>query len=318
MSERTQVSYQEAQSSEIECGSFTSAQTVCAAETKLVVVSFNIRYGVGSHLISGSVLRRAGLARPKRRRRLVARHIKQAARAFRDEKLLPRAAIIALQEADRETVRAGGAHVARELACELGMNYAHAALNLPRDETPKAKQWYLDFEERILPGDAGETGIATLALLPFSRVERVDLPWADCAWRPRLALFTQFKFGAQEINVFNSHIDPHASMREQLDQHTAILERAAQVKGPTMLLGDFNTLSARACREMHRLLESHSFTTPFSLRTKTWRGAALVRLHTDWIFVRGAHVSRFGVAKPLGVSDHWPVWVELDFGARGL
>jgi endonuclease/exonuclease/phosphatase family metal-dependent hydrolase len=28
--------------------------------------------------------------------------------------------------------------------------------------------------------------------------------------------------------------------------------------------------------------------------------------------VRGLRVARWGVIKPLGVSDHWPVWAEVE------
>jgi endonuclease/exonuclease/phosphatase family metal-dependent hydrolase len=36
-----------------------------------------------------------------------------------------------------------------------------------------------------------------------------------------------------------------------------------------------------------------------------------VRHHFDWIFVRGARVLRWGVARVRGISDHWPVWAEI-------
>ena len=55
----------------------------------LVVASFNIRYAVGSFLITGSVGRRLGLTWPARRPRLVARHLTAAARALSDGRLLP-------------------------------------------------------------------------------------------------------------------------------------------------------------------------------------------------------------------------------------
>ena len=80
---------------------------------------------------------------------------------------------------------------------------------------------------------------------------------------------------------------------------------------PTILLGDFNTLSKRSCLEMREFLEARGFTTPFQTGTPTWR-AGLIRLHTDWIFLRGAEIKRHGVARPLGVSDHWPVWAEIE------
>ena len=296
----------------IEVGDFHAPGGAESAPRKaLVVASFNIRYAVGSFLITGSLGRRIGLSWPKRRPRLVARHLSRAALALSDGRLLPPADIVALQEADKWTARAGRHDVARELAQELRMRYARAASTRPSGEEPKSKQWYLDFEEHIAQRDAGDTGIAVLSRLPFRNVERVELPWDECAWRPRLALCATVESGGNRLHLFNSHVDPHASVAGQLKQHAAILEKAQKLSGPVVLLGDFNTLSKRSCLEMRRLLEAHGFTTPFSTGTATWR-AGLIRLHTDWIFVRGARVKKYGVARRLGVSDHWPVWAEVE------
>ncbi len=295
----------------IETGSFALADAP-AARSKLVIASYNIRYGAGSFLISGSLLRRVRLSLPRRRPRLIARHLQRAADFFTDGQRLPPVDIVALQEADKETVRAGRHDIARELAMALKMHYASALSFLPRDEEPQSKQWYLDFEEHIAPGDEGDTGIALLSRLPLIKTERVDLPWTECAWRPRLAMAATIQATPQkQLHIFNSHIDPHASIPEQLEQHKAVLARANQLPGPLILLGDFNTLSKRSCIEMRGLLESHGFITPFATSEATWR-AGLIRLHTDWIFARGVEVTRSGVARPLGVSDHWPVWVELN------
>jgi endonuclease/exonuclease/phosphatase family metal-dependent hydrolase len=280
--------------------------------TRLVVVTYNIRYAVGSFLITGSLFRRAGLGWPKRRPALVARHISRAARALSDGALMPTADLVALQEADRETLRAGGRHVARELARELRMSFAHAFVRHPRDVAPKTKQWWLDFEETIALDEAGETGVAILSRLPLEAVERVELPASECAWRPRLALAARVPFGARRLQVFNAHIDPHASTAGQLAQHEVMLKRADAVgrDEPTVLLGDFNTLTRESRTATRELLEAHGYASPLPTGTATWR-AGLYRLHADWIFVRGARVARWGVARPLGVSDHWPVWAEI-------
>lgn len=301
----------------VESGDFTPRAAAHARPRRsLVVASFNIRYAVGSFLITGSVGRRLGLTWPSRRPRLVARHLTAAARALSDGRLLPPADIVALQEADKWTARAGRHDVARELAQELRMRYARAAGGRPGGEEPKSKQWYLDFEEQVGSGDEGDTGVAVLSRLPLRDVERLELPWDECAWRPRLALAATAEHGAGRLHLFNSHIDPHASVEGQLRQHAAVLERAAGLSGAVVLLGDFNTLSKRSCLETRRLLESGGFETPFPTGTATWR-AGLVRLHTDWIFVRGARVRKYGVARPLRVSDHWPVWAELELEEGG-
>jgi endonuclease/exonuclease/phosphatase family metal-dependent hydrolase len=296
----------------LEIDSFAAPTETQVARSTLVIASYNIRYAVGSFLITGSITRRLGLSRPKRRPRLVASHLQNAALAFSNGQRLPPPSILALQEADQQTLRAGGHHIARELAQELKMNYAYAASETPARLEPKSNRWYLNFEEHISQTDTGKTGVALLSRLPFARVERIDLPWSECAWRPRLALAATVYNGQHSLHVFNSHIDPHASVTEQLEQHAAILDRAGEMEGPTVLLGDFNTLSKRSCLEMRRALESRGFRTPFQTGTATWR-AGLIRLHTAWIFLRGAKAKRYGVARPLAVSDHWPIWVEIDF-----
>jgi len=308
--ERTRENIFQHPSDKLELCSFAPSETLEERST-LVIASYNIRYAVGSYLITGSMARRIGLSMPGRRPRLVERHLAVAAAALSDGRILPAADIIALQETDKHTLRAGGHHVARELANRLGMNFAYAPSDRPEGDEPTSRQWYLDFEEHIPSNDTGQTGVALLSRLPLGDVSRIDLPWRKCPWRPRLALAATIQSGNRNINVFNSHIDPHAEISEQLEQHAAILARADALTGPTILVGDFNTLSRRSCIEMRNFLESRGFITPFTTGTPTWR-AGLVRLHTDWIFVRGARVKRHGVARPLSVSDHWPVWMEID------
>jgi endonuclease/exonuclease/phosphatase family metal-dependent hydrolase len=302
-------------SQEIESGSFIN-QTQSDPGPKLIIATYNIRYAVGSFLISGSLLRRVGLKWPARRQRLVSKNIQKAARVLDGGRRMPRPDIVALQEADKATARAGGIHVARELARELHMNYSHAALNLPRDDEPKSNKWYLDFEQHIDRDDQGDTGLAVLSRIPLTKVSRLDLPWAECAWRPRMAIETIVRAGGKRLRIYNAHIDPHAGTDEQLGQHAAIIKRAGASDGPTVLLGDFNTLTSESRVRMRGLLESHGYSTPFADGTATWR-AGLIRLHTDWIFVRGARITRHGVARGRGISDHWPVWAEIDLDAKG-
>jgi endonuclease/exonuclease/phosphatase family metal-dependent hydrolase len=80
---------------------------------------------------------------------------------------------------------------------------------------------------------------------------------------------------------------------------------------PTIILGDFNTLSQRKCVATRKFLEAHGYTSPLPTGTATWRGAG-IRLHADWIFTRDMQIRRWGVAKPLNVSDHWPIWAEVN------
>jgi len=282
------------------------------SQRSVVVATFNIRYAVGSFLISGGLLRRAGLSRPSRRGTLVGGNLQRAASLLASGELMPPADVIALQEADRRTTRAGAHHVARELAATLRMHYAYAGMCVPRGVEPRSKQWYLNFEEPFGPGDAGDTGVALLGRLPLEDATRIDLPWSDCPWRPRLALAARVPSGRGPVGVLNVHIDPHGPVEARLEQHRAVVAAAERLfgGGPVVLVGDFNTLTRAAREATRRLLEGHGFSTPMPTGTATWR-AGLLRLHADWIFVRRARVRRWGVARGRGVSDHWPVWAEV-------
>lgn len=297
---------------EVETGSFSSRKDETSAPSKLVVATYNIRYAVGSFLITGSLLRRVRITRPKRRGALVARHLQQAARAFSSSLTMPAPDLIALQEADKHTRRAAGHDIAPELACLLSMNYAQTMMDFPRDAPVGKRKWWLDFEERILPDDPGSMGVALLSREQLIEPQRIDLPFFECRWRPRIAIRARVRFGKGELHIFNSHIDTHATVRNQLAQHEAVLALADELPSntPSIVTGDFNTLTNEACVEMRRLLESRGYSTPFPTGTATWR-AGLVRLHTDWIFTRNLRALRWGVARPLGVSDHWPVWIEI-------
>jgi endonuclease/exonuclease/phosphatase family metal-dependent hydrolase len=277
---------------------------------KLVIASYNIRYARGPYLITGGLRRKMGLMNLARRPQHVARMISTAARAFSDGALLPRVDILALQEADKRTKRTGGHHVAKELASEMGMHWAHAPAGIPRGIAPAKRQWWLDFEEPIDLHDSGDTGVALLSRLPSIDVTRIDLPWHECPWRPRMAIAATILINANQVRLLNAHVDPHAAVNGQLAQLETLTAEAEKASMPAIILGDFNTLSNEKCRQTRRFLESRGYTTPYPTGTSTWRGGGLL-MHADWIFTRGVKVERWGVAKPLNVSDHWPIWAEI-------
>ena len=282
-----------------------------ANRSRLVLASYNIRYAVGSHLISSGLLRRIGYNFPGNRTAAVNRNIRTAAEIFSNNSLLPPPDILALQEADKDTVRAGGRHVAAELARELNMRFVHVGAGLPRGVKPKQREWWLNFEEQIAIDEESDTGVALLSRTPLHDTTRIDLPWHDCAWRPRLAMAATIEFGDEKLRLFNAHIDPHGPLDNQHQQIETVLSEAEKHNGPVVILGDFNTLSRQKAVEIRKLLESHDYSTPFPTKVSTWRGAGL-RFHADWIFVRGMRVSRWGVARPVNVSDHWPIWAEIE------
>lgn len=279
--------------------------------SKIIIASYNIRYAVGSRLISGGLLRKLGLTGLSHRDQRVANNIRGAASAFAEGRLLPPVDVLALQEADKETKRTGRHHVARELAEALKMNWIHVPAGLPRGVKPKERQWWLDFEEPIDLHDPGDTGIGLLSRLPLSDVARIDLPWHECAWRPRLAMAATVSADHRKLRIFNAHVDPHAAVGGQLEQLQVLIDYANKETGPALIMGDFNTLSKTKVAETRSFLESQGYSTPFPSGTPTWRGMG-IRLHADWIFARDVRITNWGVARPLAVSDHWPIWVAVD------
>jgi endonuclease/exonuclease/phosphatase family metal-dependent hydrolase len=279
---------------------------------RLVVASYNIRYARGPYLITGGLRRKLGLMSLASRPKHVGQQIATAAKAFTEGTLLPRVDVLALQEADMRTKRTGGHHVAKELAEQMNVHWAHEPSELPRGVPPVKREWWLDFEEPIDLHDSGDTGVALLSRLPMTDVTRIDLPWHECRWRPRLAIAATISVESQQVRIFNAHIDPHGPIDGQLAQLEVVAAKAKAATVPTIILGDFNTLSRQKCIETRTFLESQGYTTTFPTGTATWRGGGL-RMHADWIFVRGVKIERWGVARPLNVSDHWPVWAEIVF-----
>jgi endonuclease/exonuclease/phosphatase family metal-dependent hydrolase len=301
------------ESEKIEFGEIEPTASFGDPVSKLIVASYNIRYSVGRLLISGGLLRKFGLQSLTGRKEMVAENIRLAAAAFSNGKLLPRVDVLALQEADKRTARAGRHHVAAALANELGASWVHLPAGIPRGQKPQTRQWWLDFEEPIGLYDEGDTGVAMLSRFPMSEVTRIDLPWKECPWRPRLAMGVTVTADGKRLRIINAHVDPHAAVGGQLEQLEVLVQNAEGTVDPTLILGDFNTLSKRKAIETRSFLEARGYSTPFSTGTPTWRGAG-IRLHADWIFGRGVNISSWGVARPLNVSDHWPIWVEIDFG----
>lgn len=286
-------------------------QSIDARESsQLVIASYNIRYAVGRFLISSGLLRKLGLSGNGKRTSQVGENIRRVADVLNSAKLMPIPDVLALQEADKQTQRAGGHHVARELAEALKSFWVHAPAGIPRGQPPVARQWWLDFEEQIGLHDTGDTGVALLSRYPLEEVTRLDLPWHECPWRPRLAMAATLSLGNKKLRILNAHVDPHAAIGGQLEQLEVLAAEAEKHSGPTLVVGDFNTLSRQKCAETRSFMEARGFQTPIPTGTATWRGAG-IRLHADWIFYRDLKIMDWGVARPLNVSDHWPIWAEV-------
>lgn len=300
---------------DLSTGSFAPTTAPALLPKRLVLATYNIRYAVGAWLLTNGIRRqllRQTVAQP--RAEVVQANLARAARGLRGQAHFPAPDIIALQEADSGTQRAGSVPVAAELARALAYHYVYAPSHLPRSYAAETRQWYLAFEENITPEDTGDTGVALLSRQLANNITRLDLPWTNCPWRPRLGLGADFAWGnhGQTLRVITAHLDPHAPLPHQLAQQQILLDHAAQTAGPCVILGDFNTLLPATRRATRRFFEEAGFQTFMPNGTPTWR-AGFFTNHTDWFFVRGVRVTRWGVARAVRhASDHWPVWTEMN------
>ena len=196
------------------------------------------------------------------------------------------------------TGRTARRHIARSLAEEMKMSYVHAGVGLPRGIQPKQREWWLNFEEQVANDDEGDMGVAILSRMPLTDVELIDLPWHECPWHPRVAVAATIIWRDEKVRLFNAHIDPHGPLDNQHQQTEAVLERAKQHDGPTVVLGDFNTLSKEKAIQIRRLMESHGYTTPFPTDIRPGAAQVSLRFHAIGFSARGG-VQTLGVAKPL-------------------
>src|SRR2546421_3175133 len=244
------------------------------AETKLV--SYNIRWRSGDEL-------------------------REISKALKGDTVIGGAAIIGLQEVDRNKKRTGYANTARALAEDLGMYYAWAA-------PPAAKR---DKEE--------ETGGAILSRYPLTNIERLVLPHEGPGGRRRAALGATVKIGEANIRVYSVHAETRIPVSGKLDQMRAVLQDLGHYPKtmPAIVLGDFNTWEVNAVDETTKLFKDAGFTTPFDKEPTFFTKMLIsIELKLDWIWLRGLEAQNHGIDRKIEVSDHWPLWTVVRFSVR--
>jgi endonuclease/exonuclease/phosphatase family metal-dependent hydrolase len=256
----------------LETGGASKAAKSKDAPTELKVVSYNIRYRGGEDL-------------------------QTLIKLLRDDEEIGGAAVIGLQEVDRNKKRTGNVNTARVIADALGMNYAWAA---PPDADG-------DGEE--------ETGVALLSVYPLSDVARVVLTHEGPEGRRRVGLGATVHVGSVPVRVYSVHAETRMPVEKKVEHWRAVLDdlrRHAKVTR-AVALGDFNTIKEKDVRAARRLFADEGFKTPFPDDRTTWK-TFIVELKLDWLFLRGLEAAEFGIDKDVELSDHWPLWVKIKLG----
>lgn len=243
---------------------------VLPAEIK--IVSYNMRWRGGDEL-----------------RRLIV--------MLREDAEIGGAAIIGLQEVDRNKQRTGNVNTARTIAEALGMNYAWAA------------------PPQVNDGQEEETGVAILSSYPMTNVERIVLPNEGPGKRRRVALGATLRIGTTDVRVYSVHAETRIPVEKKMEQLHAVLkdlQRRPKTE-QAIVLGDFNTIKGKDVRACVKLFTDEGLTAAIPHDQATWK-TFIFKLKLDWVWLRALEATGSGIVQRITLSDHWPLWVRVKFG----
>lgn len=261
----------------LEIGHAAKIRAGTESPSDIKVVSYNIRWRGGEEL-------------------------RQLAQLLKHDAEIGGAAILGLQEVDRNRKRTGNKNTARALADDLGMYYAWAAPPTPRTEKEE------------------ETGVAILSSYPLSQVHRIVLPHEGPQKRRRVALGATIKAGTTHVRVYSVHSENRMAVGKKLEQSKAVLADLAHYPKdmPAIILGDFNTWESSAVARTIQLFKDEGFDTPFDARPTFSQKILFVPidLKLDWIWLRNLQATNHGVDRGVTLSDHWPLWLTVGIKPR--
>jgi endonuclease/exonuclease/phosphatase family metal-dependent hydrolase len=118
-----------------------------------------------------------------------------------------------------------------------------------------------------------------------------------------------------DLRVYSAHAETRISLDKKLQQMDALLQDLAQYPSsmPAIVLGDLNTWQPNAGRKVSKLFIGAGLQTPFGSQSTFSRRILFVpiELRLDWVWLRNLEVASYGIDNKIGISDHWPLWVNL-------
>jgi endonuclease/exonuclease/phosphatase family metal-dependent hydrolase len=260
----------------LEVGSAAKLIPPPAAASEIKLVSYNMRYRAG-------------------------RDLEELIELLKTDAEIGGAAVIGLQECDRNKKRTGNKNTPRAMAEALGMHYAWAAPPNPSEKDGKTKD---DKKEE-------ETGVAILSPYALRDVERIVLTHEGPGRRRRAAIGATITIGGRDLRFYSVHAETRMPVAKKVDHWRAVLEdlqRRPSVKH-VVVLGDFNTVKDKDARAARKLFTDAGFTTPFRDEDSTFK-VLFLGYKLDWVWLRGLESVSHGIDKKIGLSDHWPLWVR--------
>lgn len=199
--------------------------------------------------------------------------------------------IVALQEVDVHTRRAGGVDQPAELSQHTGLPY------------------YAHFRTTALYG--GDYGVAILSRFPLESVEQRPLPVEPGA-EPRTVVRILMHMHGQEVSVYLTHLTRRPFNGDiRMRQSAAIMKWMDEDPRPKLLMGDMNdTPNSNAVRLFKReLLDA------FALRGQgaadTYPLPIIPNARIDYVLTNDRFMPRSSQVLRVKASDHYPVVADL-------
>ena len=258
----------------LESGKAANVRKQTSTPSEIKVVTYNVRWRSGKDLMN---------------------IIKQ----LQEDPEVGNAAIIALQEVDRNKKRSGRTNTAKQIAEELGLHYAWAAPPSPK------------------PTDEEQTGVAIMSIYPLSDVQRIVLPHEGPGHRRRVALGATVEIENRQWRVYSAHSETRIAVSKKLEQFKALLDDLARFPAdmPAIIMGDLNTWEPSADDKTAKFFTAAGWKTPFGGEATFKRRVLMVpiELKLDWVWLRGLEATSFGIDRKIEISDHWPLWTNVKF-----
>ena len=178
-------------------------------------------------------------------------------RALKTHPVLRASDVLLLTELDYGMARTGNAHVAREIAAALEMNYAFAPCYLALNKGSGIEAHVAGENERGLHGNA------LLSRYPLRRVHAISLPNGKDKMEGKekrlgnqRAVVADVLHPAGEFRAVSLHLDAHSTQGHRQRQMRLVLAHLDQLRPrlPVLIGGDWNTSTYNSRRALYSIL----------------------------------------------------------------
>jgi endonuclease/exonuclease/phosphatase family metal-dependent hydrolase len=142
--------------------------------------------------------------------------------------------------------------------------------------------------------------------------------------RKRIALNAILEIHGELVQVCNVHLDLRINIKDRINQIADVLDKLNSHHIQKIIMGgDFNTvpiywagrmfpiLYSRQRSKFNAFVHSKGFQTRLADIGYTMH-QKIIKFSLDSIYTKGLDVSAFGIERDIKVSDHKPVWVDLE------